>query len=168
MQGNLANVTLEHFADDGAIPNTVLPVVIYRQAVATPSAEALEALFDANGWPSAWRWSVYDFHHYHSTTHECLGVAQGSARLQLGGESGRTFEVTAGDVIVLPAGTGHKRLSASDDFLVVGAYPPGCSADLLRGEEGERPGADERIAAVPLPKTDPVGGQGGPVREKWG
>ncbi|WP_338720212.1 cupin domain-containing protein [Devosia sp. XK-2] len=168
MQGNLAVVTLEHFADDGGIPNNVLPVVIYKGALSAPSAEAMEALFDGNGWPSAWRWSVYDFHHYHSRTHECLGVAQGSARLQLGGEGGRVFAVEAGDVVVLPAGTGHKKLSASGDFLVVGAYPPGCSADLLRGEHGERPGADERIAQVPLPQTDPVGGQAGPVLAKWG
>lgn len=170
MQGNLAGIALEHFADDGAIPNTALPVVIYRQAIAgsDASAEAMEALFDGNGWPSAWRWDVYDFHHYHSNTHECLGVAQGSARLQLGGEQGRVFEVSAGDVIVLPAGTGHKKLSSSTDFMVVGAYPPGFSSDLLRGEPGERPAADQRIAKVPLPQTDPVGGQGGPVLEKWG
>ncbi|MBB4051774.1 uncharacterized protein YjlB [Devosia subaequoris] len=167
MQGNLAGVTLEHFADSGTIPNTVLPTIIYKGALSSPSAEALEALFDVNGWPSAWRWSVYDYHHYHSNTHECLGVAQGHARLLLGGPEGREFSVSAGDVIVLPAGTGHKKLEASDDFLVVGAYPPGFSADLMRGEAGERPGADERIAQVPLPKSDPVGGQGGPVLEKW-
>lgn len=170
MQGNLADIALEHFADDGAIPNNVLPVVIYRQAIAgeAVSAEALEALFDGNGWPSAWRWGVYDFHHYHSNTHECLGVAQGRARLQLGGEQGRVFEVSAGDVIVLPAGIGHKKLSSSPDLLVVGAYPPGFTSDLLRGEANERPAADQRIAKVPLPQTDPVGGQGGPVLEKWG
>lgn len=76
--------------------------------------------------------------------------------------------VKAGDVVVLPAGTGHKNLGASPDFLVVGAYPPGFSADLMRGEAGERPDADRRIAIVPLPQTDPVGGAGGPVLEKWG
>jgi len=170
MKGNLANVALEHFADDGTFPNTVLPVVLYRQAIRREeaSAEALEALFDGNGWPSAWRYGVYDFHHYHSTTHECLGVAKGTARLQLGGPEGRVFEVGAGDVIVLPAGIGHKNVGSSADFLVVGAYPPGFSADLMRGEAGERPDADKRIAGVPLPKTDPVGGQGGPLLEKWG
>ncbi len=169
MQGNLAGVTFEHFADDGAIPNSALPVVIYQKAVAgdEASAEAMEALFDGNGWPSAWRYGVYDFHHYHSTTHECLGVARGSAKLQLGGPKGRVFSVSAGDVIVLPAGVGHKNLGASSDFLVVGAYPPGFSADMMRGEAGERPDADQRIAKVPLPKTDPVGGQGGPLLDKW-
>ncbi len=170
MAGNLAHVSFEYFAGDEFIPNSVLPVVIYRQAIAADavSAEALEALFDGNSWPSAWRYGVYDFHHYHSNTHECLGVARGSALLQLGGPQGRVFEVSAGDVIVLSAGVEHRNVGSSDDFLVVGAYPPGFSPDLLRGEAGERPRADQRIAKVPLPKTDPVGGEAGPLLENWG
>jgi len=168
MQGNLADIAIEHFADDGTFPNNVLPVIIYRGAIADPSAEALEALFDRNGWPSAWRYGVYDFHHFHSTAHECLGVARGRAKLQLGGPEGRALDVTAGDVIVLPAGVAHQNQESSADFLVVGAYPPGTRADLLRGEPDDRPGADARIAKVPLPETDPVGGQVGPVLTKWG
>lgn len=77
------------------------------------------------------------------------------------------LEVEAGDVIVIPAGVAHKRESASADFLVVGAYPPGQKWDLLRGEDGERPEADERIAEVPLPQTDPVGGAAGPLLRAW-
>ncbi|MGV8854495.1 MAG: cupin domain-containing protein [Devosia sp.] len=169
MTGNLSKTSLEFFTDDGRFPNSRQPVLIYGRAVAPEHAspEAMEALFDGNGWPSQWRSGVYDFHHYHSTAHECLGVARGSAELRLGGPIGRVFAVTAGDVVVLPAGTTHQRVSASDDFLVVGAYPPGANWDLLRGEPGERPAADQRIAAVPLPKSDPVGGAVGPVLEKW-
>jgi len=169
MSGNLAHLSLEFFTDDGRFANSRQPVVIYRLALASDaaSAEAMEQLFDGNGWPSQWRSGVHDFHHYHSTAHEALGIARGSARLMLGGPAGREFAVSAGDVVVLPAGTAHRRLSASDDFLVVGAYPPGQDWDLLRGEAGERPAADERIAAVPLPVTDPVGGAGGAVLEKW-
>lgn len=169
MPANLSQSTLEFFNDDGRFANSRQPTVIYAQAVApeAASAEAMEALFDGNGWPSQWRSGVYDFHHYHSTAHECLGIASGSAELRLGGPSGRVFKVTAGDVVVLPAGTTHQRVFASDDFLVVGAYPSGQHWDLLRGEPGERPAADQRIAAVPLPRTDPVGGSVGPVLEKW-
>lgn len=169
MQGNLKGVAYEHFADCGSIPNSALPVVIYRQAIARgdASAEAMEALFDGNGWSSQWRAGVYDFHHYHSTAHECLGVAAGTATLMLGGPEGREFALQAGDVVVLPAGTGHCRLTRDPDFLMVGAYPPGQDWDLLKGEAGERPDADKRIAQVPLPTTDPVGGQGGPLLEKW-
>lgn len=169
MLGNLRHVSLEFFADDGRFANSVQPVVIYGQALAADrvSAEAMEALFDGNGWPSQWRSGVHDFHHYHSTAHEALGIACGSARLMLGGPAGREFAVSAGDVVVLPAGTAHRLVSSSADFLVVGAYPPGQDWDLLRGDAGERPGADRAIAAVPLPKTDPVGGAGGAVLEKW-
>jgi len=167
MKGNLANFRLEYFADDGVFPNSGLPVVIYRQAVSEPGAEALEALFDQNGWPSQWRAGVYDYDHYHSTAHECLGVAQGSAVLRLGGPKGRDVEVSAGDVVELPAGTAHRCVSRRDGFLMVGSYPPGQDWDLLTGEGGERPGVDQRIAVVPLPVTDPVGGQGGPVLDKW-
>jgi uncharacterized protein YjlB len=169
MIGNLSGLSFEYFADDGRFPNSVLPVIIYRQAIAFADAtpEAMEALFDANGWPSQWRAGVYDYHHYHSTAHEVLGVASGSATLQLGGPAGRSFSVEAGDVVLLPAGTAHRCEGADADFLVVGAYPPGQRWDILRGDPADRPEADQRIARVPLPGTDPVGGQGGPVLEKW-
>jgi uncharacterized protein YjlB len=169
MIGNLSGISFEYFADDGRFPNSALPVVIYREAIAAneATAEAMEALFEGNGWPSQWRAGVYDYHHYHSTAHECLGVASGSATMQLGGPNGRSFKLQAGDVVLLPAGTAHRREAADADFLVVGAYPPGQRWDILRGDPADRPEADQRIARVALPKTDPVGGQGGPALEKW-
>jgi uncharacterized protein YjlB len=157
------------FADDGTFPNSRLPLLFYEAALprdgVTP--EALERLFAACGWPPAWRSSVYTFHHYHSTAHETLGIARGEARLMLGGPDGQEFTVRAGDVIVIPAGVAHQRVSSSGDFLVVGCYPPGQDWDLLRGEPGDRPQADQNIGRVPLPETDPVGGAGGPLIEKW-
>jgi len=169
VMGNIAALSAEQFADDGTFPNSRLPVLIYKRAIAPheASAEAMEALLSANGWPPQWRGGVYNYHHYHSSAHESLGIARGSARLMLGGPEGREFEVSAGDVIVIPAGVAHRCLSASDDFLVVGAYPPGQDWDLLKGEAGDRPQADETIKAVPMPKTDPVGGTQGPLLERW-
>lgn len=157
------------FHDDGSIPNNRLPLLLYRHAFSArgdAGARWLEQRFASNGWTGAWRWTVYPFHHYHSNTHEVLGVFSGSATLQLGGEQGQSVDVAAGDVIVIPAGVGHKRLKASEDFQVVGAYPDGRSPDLMRGEPGERPAADQRIAQVPLPARDPLLGEGG-LRTLW-
>lgn len=167
--GNIGGLALEYFDDDGAFPNSRLPLLFYQRAVAGEDAdpEAMEALFAACGWPPAWRSSIFTYHHYHSTAHEALGIAAGTARLMLGGPKGREFDVAAGDVIVIPAGVVHRRLSSSPAFLVVGAYPPGQTWDLLRGEPGERPTADHNIAGVPMPGTDPVAGENGPLIREW-
>jgi uncharacterized protein YjlB len=167
--GDTSGLALERFEDDGVFPNSRLPLLFYRSAVApaVASPEAMEALFAASGWPPAWRSSIYTFHHYHSTAHEVLGIASGTAHLMLGGPNGREFDVNAGDVIVIPAGVVHRRLTSTSGFLVVGGYPPGQTWDLLRGDAGDRPQADRNIAAVPMPKTDPVAGPDGPLLEHW-
>ncbi len=168
-RGDVAGLVLEQFEDDGTFPNSRLPLLLYRAALPEDvvDPEAFERLFEMNGWPPAWRASIFTYHHYHSTAHEALGVASGEARLMLGGPNGREFDVVAGDAIVIPAGVGHRRLSSSADFLVVGAYPPGQQMDLLRGGAGDRPRADQNISQVPLPRTDPVGGDSGGVVTDW-
>jgi uncharacterized protein YjlB len=150
------------FDDDGAIPNNPrLPARIYRRVLqghAAPEAE-LRALFQANGWPPAWTNGVFPYWHYHAEAHEALGVIAGHARLALGGdEKGAEVEVSAGDVVFIPAGVGHKRLSASPDFSVVGAYPPGQSPDMKTGEAEEHDAALDRIRRLPDPEKDPVFG----------
>ncbi len=158
------------FRDDGLTPNNTLPLIVRRGAIppsASDPAKAFETTFQKNGWSGAWRDTIFDYHHYHSTSHEVLGVASGSATVQFGGESGETVGITAGDVVVIPAGVGHARLKASDDFLVVGAYPNGMSYDLIRSDPGAIAEARKRIAQVPLPDSDPVDGEDGPLTKLW-
>lgn len=158
------------FADDGAVPNSLLPLLIHRAALsAGPAglASALERLFARNGWTGSWRNGIFDYHHYHSTAHEVLGVAAGSAAVRFGGRNGRDLTLAAGDVAVLPAGTGHRRVRADSGLLVVGAYPEGSGCDLIRAEPGEIERARSRIAQVPLPKADPVAGPDGPAVTLW-
>jgi uncharacterized protein YjlB len=158
----------EHrFEDGGAIPNSRLPVLAYHDVPAARAPGACAELFAGNGWLGAWVDGIYPFHHFHSTAHEVLGIVAGSASVLLGGPGGRVFEVVAGTVLVLPAGTGHCNLGASADLAVVGAYPDGMWCDLRRGDPAEREEALANIAAVPLPATDPVGGADGPLTEAW-
>lgn len=159
------------FADDGVIPNhSSFPMLVYSQVVRAagddPAAVA-ERCFAANGWGGTWRNGIFGFPHYHSHAHEVLAICRGSAQVLFGGKMGILLTVQAGDVVVLPAGTGHQRLSPSGDLLVVGAYPPGQIVDLCRGEVGERPQVIKNIQRVPLPPTDPVYGKQGPLLQHW-
>lgn len=152
-------------SDDGMFPNSRLPVLLWRQEFPIQDdmsgADIVEQRFLDNGWQETWQNGIFSFHHYHSTAHEVLGIGRGSVTVMLGGPSGQELTLEAGDVVLLPAGTAHCNLGASDDLIVVGAYPPDQRPDLWRGEPGERPNADQNIANVPLPDTDPVTGVSG-------
>jgi uncharacterized protein YjlB len=155
------------FDDAGAIPNSRLPVLVYHDIDGARAAQDCAELFARNGWRGAWVDGIYAFHHFHSTAHEVLGIVAGSASIVLGGPRGRRFEAAQGDVLVLPAGTGHCNVSATGDLQVVGAYPNGMWCDLRRGDPAERDEVLANVAAVPLPDTDPAGGADGPLTELW-
>ena len=155
----------------GAIPNHPRwPLLVYPGAVeiagADPAAR-FEELFTRNGWPAAWRDGVFPFHHYHSNAHEVRGIYSGEVTVQFGGDAGVTVVARPGDVIVLPAGTGHKRLASKGSLGVVGAYPLGarpdtCMPPFARGKKNAA-----TAAQVPLPSGDPVFGSKGPLFEHW-
>jgi uncharacterized protein YjlB len=159
-------------ADDGVIPNNpTLPLMVYRRALdlaGTPDPElVIEETFARNGWGDMWRNGIYPFTHYHSMIHEALGIARGRAKVRFGGPHGEDLDITAGDVAVLPAGTGHQRLFASPDLMVIGAYPPTGTYNLCQGTPAEYARARAAIAKVPLPQTDPVHGADGPLTRLW-
>ena len=158
------------FLDDGLVPNNPKPFLVYKGAVEVDNdhpERTIEDLFGANGWGDMWRNGVYDYLHYHATVHEALGVARGHARVRFGGDGGQELQIRAGDVAILPAGTGHQCLSASPDFSVVGAYPPGPKMQITRPTPDNHAKALKTIPQVPLPKSDPVMGADGPLVRLW-
>ncbi|ABD86528.1 cupin domain-containing protein [Rhodopseudomonas palustris] len=158
------------FEDDGLVPNNALPLVVYKRAIEVPRtdpARSIEELFGRNGWGQLWRDGVFDFQHYHATVHEALGVARGHALVLFGGERGEAVQLGIGDVAILPAGTGHKSLFASHDFQVVGAYPPGDTMQVTRPTPDSYRRALQTIPQVPVPASDPVFGEAGPLTRLW-
>jgi len=165
------NIIVHELKDDGTFPNNEkLPLLIYKNAIEAAGHDmggAIEQIFMDNGWGGLWRNGIYTYQHYHSTAHEVLGLYRGKVKVQLGGPKGVTIDGKAGDVIIIPAGVAHKNLDCSADFGCIGAYPPGQTWDMNYGKPSERPAADKNIAGVPLPNTDPVYGNNGPLIDKW-
>ena len=116
--------------------------------------------FRDNGWAGLWTDTIYDYMHFHSNAHEVLGIANGKVSLRLGGENGSLIRLKAGDMLILPAGVGHRRVGGDDGLKVIGAYPRGQSHyDMKR--------KGKTIPKVPLPDTDPFFGMDGFLVEGW-
>jgi uncharacterized protein YjlB len=156
-------------ADDGLIPNSPLSLLVYASALPDGGdrASRFEALFADNGWSRSWRNGIYSFRHYHSCAHEVLGIATGTARVEFGGPTGVELSLQAGDAVLIPAGVSHYNLGASDDLLVIGAYPDGGEReDLCHDTAEDRVAALPRIKRVSSPSRDPVLGEGG-LLQSW-
>lgn len=151
----------------GMLPNSRFPLLVHRGGVPGGTEEAVRARFRANGWLNNWRYpGIYTYPHFHSTSHECLGVAAGWMEVELFGRGGTRLRVAAGDVIVLPAGVSHRMTGHSDDVMMVGGYPEGRDWDNIQEDqitEETRRAAAKRIMMLPIPAQDPV--TGAPIAE---
>ncbi|MGF6175068.1 cupin [Ensifer sp. 4252] len=160
--------TLFFPASDWVPNHPFLPALVYRNVLPPGQkdrARAFERLFSDAGWRGLWRNGVFSYQHYHIGAHEVLGIAKGTAEILIGGRDGATLHVSDGDCLILPAGTGHMRVSASEDFLVVGGYPPGQHADIETA--AATPDDLRTIATLPIPKSDPIYGPAGPLVVLW-
>ena len=161
-------MNVEHFRllKSDWVPNNMnFPVIVYRQIGQDIDSAAFEKMFSENGWTGLWRDGIFEYHHYHSGAHEVLGIGRGRAKLQIGGPDGTVLEVSQADCLILPAGTGHKKLESSPNFQVVGAYPPGQQADIQRSVPTGN--MLTTIRTLPTPSTDPVEGALGILLELW-
>jgi uncharacterized protein YjlB len=159
-----------YFQDDGIFPNSRLPVLHYKGILKLPlllAAASIVSLFEKNRWRNSWKSGIYEYHHYHSITHEVLGAYNGETELLLGGAKGTAVKIEKGDVVIIPAGVAHKNEGKENGVKCVGAYPDGMDYDMNYGKPGERPLADQNIRSVPIPAKDPVFGLRGDLHTYW-
>jgi len=155
---------------NGGIPNSKFPLLFYSSVIpkdVKDRADYLENLFTQNSWQCAWRYQIFSFHHFHSKAHECVACFAGNAQLQIGGEGGKIIDVGIGDVLIIPAGVGHKQVKASSDFCMVGAYPINQRADVCRDDIAYLATAQANIAKVAMPNTDPLNAKTGGLINLW-
>ena len=159
------------FRADSKIPNNPsLPVLVYRKVLDPNTADkdrVFKKHFEKSGWCGMWTGFIFDYHHFHTNTHEALAIAKGHVRVMIGGDAGKELDLQAGDLIVLPVGTGHKMVTSSENLVVVGAYPPGQKDYNICKSVTECPDAQEEISNLALPENDPFYGVPEPLRSFW-
>ncbi|CAG9952788.1 unnamed protein product [Clonostachys rosea f. rosea IK726] len=164
------------FKPTNYIPNSQLPVLLYRKALPLPLKENLVKEFlESNNWIHGGTWNAVPRHHFHPNTHECYAVVKGSSELLIGvgpldsEAEGEVIHVESGDVIVLPAGVSHCSKSFSEDYRYIGAYPKGSLE--WKNEYGRDQSRFESLAlessSVNVPDWDPVNGHRGPLSKLW-
>lgn len=158
-----------YLKDNGIFPNSSLPVILYKNVLQLGILpfSTIRRLFRLNNWTNSWKNGIFNYHHYHSITHEVLGVYRGKTTLLLGGAEGVKIEIEKGDVLIIPAGVAHKNLESQDQIKCVGAYPQGKEYDMNYGRMEERPQTDRNIKKVPTPQKDPIFGLDGGIINYW-
>jgi uncharacterized protein YjlB len=146
----------------GLVPNSGLPLLVHRDAISGGEDMILET-FRRNGWSGNWTYpGLFDYGHFHSSSHECLSCARGWMDIRVFGRTGSIVRIRKGDVAVLPAGVSHAMAAGSDDVLIVGGYPDGCDWDTVRDDQLTEPGLDSirsSIQDLPVPPKDPATGE---------
>ena len=156
-----------YFNNDGVIPNNTLPVLMYKNGLNDTVHADLESTFKKNGWKNNWKDIILPYDHFHSNKHEVLGLIKGKARLMMGGKNGQEVIVERGDVIIIPAGVGHYSLDNSIEYQFVGGYPNGANWDIKVSLKENEATIMEEIANIPIPNTDPIFGENGPIVDYW-
>jgi len=170
MESQTVNIEQIALQDDGVFPNSRLPALLYKGVLDIPllfPATHVKHLFEKHGWSNSWDAGIFEYHHYHSISHEVLGIYKGHTKIQLGGPNGTVLFIEKGDVLVIPAGIAHKNLGPENSVGVIGAYPGGRDYDMNYGKPGERPRTDANIKKVPMPASDPVFGRDKGLFNTW-
>ncbi|KAM0326599.1 hypothetical protein ACHAQA_006468 [Verticillium albo-atrum] len=179
-----------HIKPTAHCPNNVLPVLVYRNVLPLPYNEATASeVLEAHGWEKRGTFGTIIIKHFHPNTHECYGIFQGSSELIFGAgraddaAAGVTCRVSAGDVVVVPAGVAHASVPTvgrpkvkwdlDEDELhyqYVGVYPregPIWKVEYGKEEIGKDDPLFDEIAQVAVPVDDPISGPNGPLCQIW-
>lgn len=157
-----------YFQDDGTIPNNKLPVIIYYNITdAADKSVWFEETFIKHNWLNNWRDIILPYDHFHSNTHEILGISKGPVTLNIGGANGNQLLLNAGDALLLPAGVGHYFVSAPGEYEVVGGYPEGKEWNLLQQLGDHKEHIYKEIDGLEIPLLDPINGINGPMLSLW-
>lgn len=149
--------------------NNHYPLLIYKSVFSIDHLQsaAIKNLLKENYWGNAWVNGIYDYHHYHSNTHEVLIIIAGWCEVIYGGPKGKPYRISEGDVVIHPAGVSHKKENSSKNFTCIGAYPDSINYDMYYGKANEHPKVDLNIKVVALPQMDPVFGSDGILFKFW-
>ncbi|MEY8292989.1 cupin domain-containing protein [Carnobacteriaceae bacterium 52-44] len=162
-----------YLSENEPYPNNTLPVLYFENVLASAlgddyTGDDVLQLFTNNGYTGGWKGGIKDRHHFHSTAHEALACTEGELRVQFGGQNGEILTIRKGDVMLLPAGTAHKKLDATEKHEIIGAYPLNDSDyDFQYGDASDYEAIKESIQNVNIPDTDPVTGAPSNIQQYW-
>ncbi|KAH6972347.1 hypothetical protein BKA56DRAFT_635379 [Ilyonectria sp. MPI-CAGE-AT-0026] len=172
----MQNPEIYRFSQTPFVPNSRLPVLIYRNVLPQPHQEETAKQFlENNQWLRGGTFGAFSRHHFHPNTHECYAVFQGSSTLLIGvgptedEKGGQKVFMEAGDVIILPAGVSHCTKDIHEDYKYLGVYPKGSQKwkNEWCKDGGRCSSLREEAESVPTPEWDPVHGLKGPLSELW-
>ncbi|XEV01474.1 hypothetical protein FSHL1_006761 [Fusarium sambucinum] len=171
-----SDLEVYYFEQTEFVPNSRLPLLVYRNVLPQPLSEKSAKVFlENNQWFKGGAWGPVPRHHFHPNTHECYAVTRGSSTLLFGvgpsedTELGRRVHVASGDVVIIPAGVSHCSTDFQDDYMYLGVYPkdsPKWKNEYCRDANRCELLRDEAKAVV-VPDWDPVKGHHGPLHQIW-
>ncbi|RHW36356.1 hypothetical protein D1B31_16695 [Neobacillus notoginsengisoli] len=110
-----SDVKVIYLLENRYVPGRMPKPVLYY-----PGALKEETIENERELIRKWGSGILGYYRNHRSSHEILGVMQGSAALELGGVRKVQLEVKPGDLIVFPAGTEKRKVSVSPDFKAAG------------------------------------------------
>lgn len=157
------------FEGNGRVPNSRLPLLIYRNVIRW-DVPTMEAVMRQNKWMPCWHAhdGMWPRHHFHTEAHEFICVTKGVHTGKFGGHDGIETQMNAGDVVVIPAGVGHRGLQISDDLDLTGGFHEGfCVVDFRMGFPDEYHDLCRKAREIPILDYDPFFGVNGPLARIW-